>query len=124
MGSSLASVKCDKKKTVQKDSRIFMGPIRPLKMTTRKLWLLVQKIICNAEPRLLRSIHMKNKRYKLVGAGDLETLERRVNEIVEDGFEPEGGLFHNAGPADAYRFCQAMIKRDGEPNRRNGSSDT
>lgn len=45
-------------------------------------------------------------RYKIVAAETIEELELRVNELIEDDWEPEGGLVISK---DGEKFYQTMM---------------
>ena len=55
--------------------------------------------------------------YKIINNSCLETLHLGVNNFIENGFEPLGGIFANKDKDGDEWFYQAMIRRDKEPER-------
>ena len=49
-------------------------------------------------------------KYRIVYANFYEELEDLVNDLMEEGWEPLGGV---AGVGEFYDFAQAMVKREG-----------
>ena len=45
--------------------------------------------------------------YKVLSSSDLETLEKYVNGLIRDGWEPQGGVSIEHGVI--FRYMQAMI---------------
>ncbi|HRE41449.1 MAG TPA: hypothetical protein PLG90_08940 [Ignavibacteria bacterium] len=50
-------------------------------------------------------------RYKIVAAETIEQLELTVNELIEDSWEPEGGMIISK---DGEKFFQTMMQYDFE----------
>lgn len=48
-------------------------------------------------------------RYKIVAAETIEQLELRVNELIDDSWEPEGGMIISK---DGEKFYQTMMQYD------------
>ena len=48
-------------------------------------------------------------KYKIVYANFYDDLEDSINDLMEEGWEPLGGI---AGVGEFYDFAQAMLKRD------------
>ena len=46
--------------------------------------------------------------YKVLSSSDLETLEKYVNGLIRDGWEPQGGVSIEPGVI-FFRYMQAMI---------------
>lgn len=49
-----------------------------------------------------------------VAFGDTDRLTNFVNELIQDGWEPQGGVFIVNDSLVGYIAFQAMIKRDKE----------
>ena len=47
-----------------------------------------------------------------VAFGDTDKLTGFVNDMIQDGWEPQGGIFIVNDPLTGYIAFQAMIKRD------------
>jgi uncharacterized membrane protein len=54
-------------------------------------------------------------RYRVIEAKDVEGLEQDVNEHIEDGWKPLGGVAVVNSQANTYAwwFYQAMVRADG-----------
>ena len=46
--------------------------------------------------------------YKVLSSSDLDTLEKYVNGLIRDGWEPQGGVSVEPGVI-IFRYMQAMI---------------
>ena len=51
--------------------------------------------------------------YKVIECGDVETLEKEVNELIQEGWQPLGGVsasYTSTEYSEDFVVCQAMIK--------------
>lgn len=53
--------------------------------------------------------------YQIVRRYDALTLEMRVNDLIEQGWKPVGGIQITVSPAEGQAFFQSMVK-DGKEN--------
>ncbi|MGA3284715.1 MAG: hypothetical protein ABSD57_09695 [Verrucomicrobiota bacterium] len=56
---------------------------------------------------------MKIEEYKTASGYTLPGLDKNVNQLIKDGFQPFGNPYYAAGQSDKHAdtsFCQAMVK--------------
>jgi len=51
-------------------------------------------------------------KYKILSGGDKETLEIFVNNLMKEGFKPQGGVCLDSYDNGNDSFVQAMVKED------------
>lgn len=51
-------------------------------------------------------------KYELVVRDGFKAMNEEVNEMLQDGWELQGGTSMSHAPSGTKYFCQAMIKRD------------
>lgn len=55
--------------------------------------------------------HLPGSRYRVISGYNLELVRREINEMIEQGYEPQGGLTVSGSPSRGEEvFYQAMYR--------------
>jgi hypothetical protein len=78
-------------------------------MNTANTRVLLFPLLYTADPLTVINTNGGLKMKYHILTGDLQKLEREVNELIEKGWKPQGGV--SRAESDCYSwFAQAMIK--------------
>jgi Domain of unknown function (DUF1737) len=55
-------------------------------------------------------------RYIILEAGDVKELTRQVQELIDQGWEPQGGVSAASNQTMVWWYYQAMIRRERDSN--------
>jgi hypothetical protein len=61
--------------------------------------------------------------YDLICESFNNSLKSCVNEAIQDGWEPIGGIAFNKGNHYVFSYCQAMVKREVSENEKSKKTD-
>ena len=62
-----------------------------------------------------------NKEYKLVESSNIDKVEKQINELASQGWQPNGGLTTQAFMGTIY-YTQVMVREKGDINENSGNN--
>ena len=55
-------------------------------------------------------------RYTILEAGSIAELARQVQQLIDEGWEPQGGVSAASNQALVWWYYQAMVRRERDPS--------
>jgi hypothetical protein len=65
----------------------------------------------------------KITQYNLIWESFRNSLSLYVNEAIQDGWEPVGGIAVSTGSHYVFSYCQAMVKKEASENEKLKKTD-